>query len=282
MGVALCLYTYIFQYREIANMFVKDDGWNYDVTSIFQTKTTYGFCLLIISVFSVIYILNTKKYWMYVFPSFFFANSILIASKKSILCIGILLISVLIYHLLRNLKNNEKKWGAIFGVSLFVITLLLLFIFVPQMRFGIFNDFYNFISKVIIQDGITVMQDRIQKVSSIINATKYPFGIIFGTGEGIGSYVLSQSGAYIGGDCIYATIYSTGGIIKLILYLLFVSYIVYKIIKMEKSKDYKFFRILFISIILICGLFEDDSVVGINFSFLFTCIILYGNSLKID
>lgn len=279
IGIALCLYSYIFQYKEIANMFNKADGWNYDVTSIFQTKTTFGFCLLVISIFSVIYAFNSNKSWILFFPVFFFANSILIASKKSILCIGLLLLAVLIRQIIKTWNDSKKKWLISFGIIAGVALILSLLI---GFKVGFFEKINNFITKVIFEDGITVTKDRIEKITRIVNATNYPFGIIFGTGEGIGSYVLSQSGAVINGDCIYTTIYSTGGLIKCALYAFFVGYVIYLITKTDKSKEYKFFRIFFISILLICGLFEDDSLFGVNFSFLILCLPLYGNTLKID
>lgn len=279
IGVALCLYSYIFQYKEISNMFSKPDGWNYDVTSIFQTKTTFGFCLLVISIFAVIHAFNTNKSWLLFFPVFFFANSVLIASKKSILCIGLLLIAVLIRQIIKTWKDSKKKWLISFGV---IAGLVLIFTLLIGFKVGFFENINNFIRKVIFEDGVTVTKDRIEKITRIVNATNYPFGIIFGTGEGIGSYILSQSGAVINGDCIYTTIYSTGGLIKSSLYVFFIAYVIYLITKMDKSKEYKFFRIFFISILLICGLFEDDSLFGVNFSFLILCLPLYGNALKLD
>ena len=40
--VLMCLYTYIFEYKDIYNSIFNEYGWNYDVTSIFKIKTEYG------------------------------------------------------------------------------------------------------------------------------------------------------------------------------------------------------------------------------------------------
>ena len=60
-GLFLTVFTYITQYEAIYNTFNAEYGWNYDVTSIFVTKTTYGFILMIISIFTIVYIEKRKN-----------------------------------------------------------------------------------------------------------------------------------------------------------------------------------------------------------------------------
>ncbi|MCQ2976404.1 MAG: hypothetical protein MJ232_00105 [archaeon] len=272
IGVALCLYTYIFQYKEIGSVLTDEHGWNYQVTSIFTSKNYYGFILLIISIFTVILALNTKKYWLYAFPGFFLFNSFLCRAKYSILFIFIILIAVLIHHLIHDYKNHEKAWNIALGVSAGVIVLLCLFTFVPLLNFGPFAKINYFIRNTILNDGVTVMKDRYFKSSNIIKAVDYPLGIMFGCGERVANYILAPN-AEIRGDDLYVDTYGYGGLVKVILYLAFVAYVLYKVIKMKG--EHKAFSILFVVIIILSGMFSENSIVGVGLTFLFAAPFIY-------
>ena len=278
IGVAVCLYTYIFQYKEIGSVLSDEHGWNYQVTSIFTTKGVYGFVLLICSIFTVILALNTKKYWMYAFPTFFLFNSFLCRSKTSILCILIILIYLLIYHFSTGWKTHQKQWKIALTISAGIILILCLFTFIPLLCFGPFKTLNHFFTQTIFNDGITVTKDRIEKVSVIIKAVDYPLGIMFGCGERITNYIIAPASAEIRGDNMYATNYATGGIIKFILYIAFAVYAIYKIDK--KKGEHRSLSILFIIVILLTGLFDDNSILGINLCFLFLAPVLYSIPFK--
>ena len=278
IGVAVCLYTYIFQYKEIGSVLTDEHGWNFQVTSVFTSKNYYGFILLIVSIFTVILALNTKKYWLYAFPGFFLFNAFLCRAKYSIIFIFVILIAVLIHHLKNDYKNHEKVWNIALGVSFGVIAILCIFTFVPLLNFGPFAKISYFIKNTILNDGVTVMKDRYMKSANIIKAVDYPLGILFGCGERITNYIIAPAGAEIRGDNMYATNYATGGIIKFVLYIAFAVYTIYKIYK--KKGEHRSLSILFIIVILLTGLFDDNSIVGINLCFLFLAEVLYSIPFK--
>lgn len=273
VGVILCLYTYIFEYQDIINTFTKEYGWNYDVTSIFVEKTTYGYCLLFISIYTIIYSLTRKKYWFYLFVVFFLLNSVIARTKTTVLCLSILLIGVLIYHIINSWNNYKKRWIIALSISL---SLILIFLILTIAEVGFFGTINRFISEVIIGDGIVVVKDRLSKLGNIFSSVNYPLGILFGCGERITNYIIAP--AKICGDNIYASVYATGGIVKSVLYILLIVYIFYKYIKNENTKSIKFMQCLILSVFLIAGLFEDDSLIGLNSTYLFITVAIFGSN----
>lgn len=272
IGVAACLYSYIFQYKQISEVLTNEHGWNYQVTSVFTTKGVYGFVLLITSISTVILALNTKKYWFYAFAVFFLFNSFLCRAKYSILFIFIILIAVLIYHLIKDYKKHEKIWNITLGISAGVIVILCLFTFIPLLNFGPFEKINYFIKNTIFNDGITVMKDRYFKSANIIKAVDYPLGVLFGCGEKIANYILAPN-AEVRGDDLYVDTYAYGGLIKVILYLAFIAFVLYKVIKTKG--EYKAFSILFTVIIVLSGMFAENSIIGFNLTFLFMAPFIY-------
>lgn len=279
VGIAVCLYTYIFQYKEIGSVLTDEHGWNFQVTSVFTSKNYYGFILLIVSIFTVILALNTKKYWFYAFPGFFLFNAILCRAKYSIIFIFVILIAVLIYHLKQDYKNHKKAWNIALGVSLGVIAILCIITFIPQLNFGPFAKLNYFIKNTIINDGVTVMKDRYMKSANIIKAVDYPLGILFGCGERIANFILAPN-AEVRGDDLYVDTYAYGGLVKVILYLAFTAYVLYKVIKTKG--EHKAFSILFIVIIILSGMFAENSIVGINLTFLFAAPFIYTSLFNKD
>lgn len=277
IGVAVCLYTYIFQYKEIGSVLTDEHGWNFQVTSVFTSKNYYGFILLIVSIFTVILALNTKKYWLYAFPGFFLFNAFLCRAKYSIIFIFVILIAVLIHHLKHDYKNHEKTWNIAFGVSFGVIAILCIFTFVPLLNFGPFAKINYFIKNTILNDGVTVMKDRYMKSANIIKAVDYPLGIIFGCGERTANLILAPN-AEVRGDDLYVDTYAYGGLVKVILYLAFIAYVLYKVIKTKG--EHKAFSIMFIVIIILSGMFAENSIVGVNLTFLFAAPFIYTSAFQ--
>lgn len=272
IGVAVCLYTYIFQYKEIGSVLTDEHGWNFQVTSVFTSKNYYGFILLIVSIFTVILALNTKKYWLYAFPGFFLFNAFLCRAKYSIIFIFVILIAVLIHHLKHDYKDHEKAWNIALGVSFGVIAILCIFTFVPLLNFGPFAKINYFIKNTILNDGVTVMKDRYMKSANIIKAVDYPLGVLFGCGERIANSILAPN-AEVRGDDLYVDTYAYGGLVKVILYLAFIAYVLYKVIKTKG--EHKAFSILFVVIIVLSGMFAENSIVGVNLTFLFAAPFIY-------
>lgn len=276
ISVALCLYTYIFQNKEIGMSLRGECGIASPVTSIFTNSEIYGFILLVATISTVILALNTKRYWLNAFPAFFLVNVFLSKNRLALTTIVIILISLLIHHLIHNLKGNEKKWEITLFVGFAVMLILNLLIFVPAMSFGPFATLGSYIKTSLINDGITIMKDRFVTSSSLMQSVDYPLGIMFGTGERVQSLILSYSSS---GNIIYVTNYAVGGIIKFILYLGFIAFVIYKVIK--RKGEHLFFSLLFISLILLIGIFSEISLLGINVYFLLLApFILYDPFIK--
>lgn len=270
IGVALCLYTYIFQYKEIGMSLRGECGIVSPVTSIFTNSEIYGFILLVATISTIILGLNTKKYWLYAFPAFFLVNAFLSKNRLALTAIVIILIALLIHHLIHNLKGNEKKWEITLFVGFAVLLILNLLVFVPAMSFGPFATIGSYIKNSLINDGITIMKDRFAIASNLMQSVNYPLGIIFGAGERVQGLILPYSSS---GNIIYVTNYAVGGIIKFALYLGFIAFVIYKVIK--RKGEHLFFSLLFISLIILIGIFNEVSLLGINVYFLLLVPFIY-------
>lgn len=271
-GLFLCIYSYIFEWEDIYNTFNTIYGWNYDVTSIFTMKTEYGFTLYICSIFSIFYILNNKKYWMYIIPIFFLINMFISRSKTSILCTTIILIVLLVIHIIQFLNKYKKYWVISFiTIGIIATTLIIL----TTLKVGWFENFNYYITQVILGDAKVVLDDRIHKWSLLLKAMDNPFNIIFGYGERITPLVLSDCGCATIGDNIYLSNYGIGGIIKFVLYIVLAILIILCSWKKTNNKPLKIIVLVIQISFLIGGLFEDDSIVGITMSGLFSSIIFY-------
>ena len=271
-GLFLCLYSYIFEYEDIYHTFNTIYGWNYDVTSIFTMKTEYGFVLYVCSLFSIFYILNNKKYWMYVIPLFFLANMFISRSKTSILCTTIILMALLVVHVKTSWNKYKKYWLISFLlISLFVITI----IFLTALQIGWFENFNYYITQVIFGDAGVVMNDRIHKWSLLLKAMDNPFNIILGYGERITPLILSDCGCATIGDNIYLSVYGVGGLIKLSLYITLIIFVMISTWKKGMSISNKIICLSIQLSFIVGGLFEDDSIIGVTYNTLFASIIFY-------
>lgn len=271
-GLLLCLYTYIFEYEDIFHTFNTEYGWNYDVTSIFTMKTEYGFTLLMCSIFSIFYILNNKKYWMYIIPLFFLINMFISRSKTSILCLSIILLSLLIIHIIQ-LWSKYKRYWIISFVSFATIGITLVVLI--NLKIGWFEKFNYYITKVIFNDARVVWDDRVHKWSLLLKAVDNPFNIVFGYGERITPLVLSECGCASIGDNIYLSNYGVGGIIKFTLYIVLAVFVIVFTCELNSSIFKKIICLTIQFSFLVCGIFEDDSIVGVTMSGLFSSIIFY-------
>lgn len=281
IGVLLCLYTYIFQYEDIYHTFNTEYGWNYDVTSIFTMKTEYGFILFICSIFSIFYILNNRRYWMYIFPIFFLINMFISRSKTSILCTSGILICLIIIHFFNSWKQFKRILvPMLIGIGLLILSLAI----VTSLRIGWFEKFHYYITQVMLNDAYVVMADRLHKWGLLIKKIDNPFNIIFGFGERITPLILSNCGCAAIGDSIYLSNYGIGGLIKFSLYIALAIYIMFCTWRSGLNKKSKAIALIIQLFFLISGLFEDDSIVGVTMSGLFSSIIFYScnKMIKVD
>lgn len=271
-GLLLCIYSYIFEWEDIYHTFNTIYGWNYDVTSIFTMKTEYGFTLYICSIFSIFYILNNKKYWMYIIPIFFLINMFISRSKTSILCTTIILITLLVVHIIQSWNKYKKYWIISFITVGIIATILII---LTALKVGWFERFNYYITQVILGDAKVVMDDRIHKWSLLLKAMDNPFNIIFGYGERITPLVLSDCGCATIGDNIYLSNYGIGGIIKLVLSIALSILIIICSWRKTSNKPLRIIVLIMQISFLMGGLSEDDSMVGITMSGLFSSILFY-------
>lgn len=270
-AIFLCIETYVFQFRQIGSTFSSDHGWTYSVTSIFLTKTTYGFCLFVASVCSAILVIITKKYWLYAATGFFAVNAVISRNKTALVCIVILLIAMLIYHFVNSYKNHKKQWLIAIGSGVLAISIFFVAVFLSAP-----NPLQKFFSETIFNDGITVVKDRFEKWSKVIEAmNSHPFLIIFGCGERSYLPILNGLGAMHVSDSTYIVNYAVGGIIKSILYISFAVYLIVKIAKNKNDKSYKFISLLNLSLFLLEGFMEEANIIGSSMFSLFLFIPLF-------
>lgn len=263
VSVALCLYTYIFQYKEIAMSFKGECGISSPVTSIFTTNEMYGFILLISTISTVILALNSKKYFLYAFPGFFLLNAFISKSRLALTGIFIILIAALIHHLIHNYKGNEKKWEISLFIGFAILLIFNLIIFIPTISFEPFATLRKYITSDLIDNGMSLAKDRLSNASNLIKSLDYPLGIMFGAGERIYGLILPINS---NGNIIYVTNFAAGGLVKFVLYLIFIVFMIYAIIK--RKREHLFFSLLFIILIVLIGVFSEATVLGINAYFL--------------
>lgn len=258
----LCLYTYIFQYKNIYETLTNKYGWNYDVTSIFYVKTIYGFFLTLGSIYSAILWFKIKKIAILSLPLFFLINSVISRNKTSILIIGLLIVFLLSVLLIGFFKNKKKSFYILLSSTILVIALTIILIFaIETLR--------NFIRDSIINDGVVVIKARVEKWQLFLTNLSNPFNILFGYGERISNIVQKSQNV---SDNIYLLSLETGGLFKLSIHLFLVVYLLRRTIKTNQYL-FTFFAIL----ILMSGLLEENYIYGFNLTSLASAPVIYGS-----
>ena len=261
--IFMCFYTYIFQYKAIYKTLTDSYGWNYDVTSIFYEKTIYGFFLSTASIYCAFYSIKNNKYLLLLLILFFGINAFLSRNKTSILVIGLLIIVSVTILLKKHFSTKKSLCIILLGSALGLIsTLIILVAFLP----GLSNIRY-FVQTSILNDGLVVMKSRFAKWGGFLSCLNNPFNIIFGFGERISRFVVTNNVT----DNSFLYSLETGGIIKVALHLLLVLYL-YKNGLLKKERV---LRVALISIILISCLFEDNNLFGFNVTALSLAPIAY-------
>lgn len=269
----LTISTYVFQFKEIGKSFSEPDGWNYSVTSIFYTKTIYGYMLFIGSIFAIILMFNKNTLYFLFVPFYFAINSFISRNKTSLLFIILMMLVALILFTIKNRKTKQKELTITISVIGGLVTLFCMLTFIEPIRFGIFDKLYYFIKTSIFENGKTVIQDRFNKWGAALQQLN-PFGYIFGYGEKLGPLVFNKYGTPLS-DSAYLTTLGFGGIIKLSLLILLIFFVIRNSVKSDYSINKKILSITLIGCILLAGILEDDYIYGFNITSLFAAPVIY-------
>ena len=261
--VLMCLYTYIFQHNQIYQTLTNEHGWNYDVTSIFYEKTTYGFFLTLASAYCVYHSLTRRKHIYLLLPVFFIFNAFLSRNKTSILICGILIISSFVLFM-KNEFNKRKTFciSLIVTILILVLVLILIVFLVPGL-----NNIKHFLITSIYEDGITVIRDRLNKWGLFLSSFNRPFNVIFGYGERISRFIITNNIT----DNVYLLSLETGGLLKIIIHLMLIVFIFRNTIK----QDHHFTKTFLVAVLLLSGLFEDNNIFGFNATSLASAPLIY-------
>lgn len=266
----LCLYTYIFQLKDIINTFkpITDEckmcAWNADVTSIYDTKTVYGFMLFVGTVFSIFYALLKKKYLHLLFAFFFIINIVISRSKTSLLSIMILCFMLFVYYF----KKNKGKIFAKLYIWIIGVALILVFTLLIIFKVGTFFENINyFIKNTILGDGVVVVKMRFERWGNVIKTMKNPISILFGFGERVNNPILQHLIGYGATDSGYVYAYSAGGLFYLTINLLVFIFIFKNVVKSKNN-----FTLIYILCLLINFFFEENFLIGISYNQIFPLI----------
>lgn len=276
----LTISTYVFQFKEIGKSFTEADGWNYSVTSIFYTKTIYGYFLLIGSLFATILMFNKNSLYFIFAPFYFAINAFISRNKTALLFIIIIIFAGLILFAVKNRKEKKKELVITFSIIFGIVSILSMLTFIEPIRFGVFNHFYYFIKTSIFENGKTVINDRFNKWNDVFNNMR-PFGYVFGYGEKLANLIFNKYGTPLG-DSTYISALCTGGIIKLLLLLILIFVVFKNILKSNYTIYKKILIVLTIGCILLAGLLEDDNIYGFNVTSLFAMPIVFCSNKLIE
>lgn len=268
----LSLFSYIFEFDSLINTFkpITDEcklcAWNADVTSIYQSKTVYGFMLMTATIFSILYAILQKKYLHFAFSLFFTINIVISRSKTSLLTIIIFCLILFFYFLIKLKAKLFKKWYLwVIGLSI-IVTLGILTI----LRVNIFFErIYYFIGNSILKDGIVVLNDRFERWHNIFKEIKKPITILFGLGERVNYPILKSLIGYVATDSGYLYIYVAGGFFYFSVCCLIIAFLI-KTITKEKC----FISLGLVICLLINFFFEGNFIVGIAYNQILPFIII--------
>ena len=255
------IYSLIKDYDSIINTFIKYDHSNYDVTSFFVDKNTFGLLLFFGSIIS--YYLYKCKNKCFIVPTFLiFIYSIISRCKTAVLLIFIVTLVSLIEIFIILFKKNKKLFTTVLTSTVFLLALSLILIF---LKAGPFKYIYSaFFDKYgLFYDAYIVMADRFNNWGDSINKISlFPY-VLLGFSERIYQLFITCPV-----DNIFVHCLISGGVAKLLIYL-FLLFVLYK-------KNIKNRTILFVlSLLILYGFMQDYTMVGISFSsIIFEIIIL--------
>lgn len=255
------IYSLIKDYDSIVNTFVKYDHSNYDVTSFFVDKNTFGLLLFFGSIISY-YLYKNKNKWCFVPIFFVFVYSIIVRCKTAALLILIVMLISLIEIFIIFFKKNKK----LFTIALIsMVCLLVLSSILLSLKVGPFKYIYSalFDEYGLFYDAYIVMADRFNNWGDSINKiSSFPY-VLIGFSERIYKLFITRPV-----DNIFIHCLVSGGIAKLLIYL-FLLFVLCK--KSIKNKTMLFS----LSLLVLYGFMQDYTMVGISFSsIIFSIIIL--------
>lgn len=255
------IYSLTKDYDSIINTFIKYDHSNYDVTSFFVDKNTFGLLLFLGSI--ILYYLYKNKSKWYIVPIFLvFIYSIIIRCKTAALLIFVVtLISLVEFFIILFIKN--KKWFTIALIT--TVCLLVLSLILLLLKAGPFKYIYSalFDKYGLFYDAYIVMADRFNNWGdSITKISSFPY-VLLGFSERIYQLFITRPV-----DNIFIHCLVSGGVAKLLIYL-FLLFVLYK-------KNIKNRTMLFVlSLLVLYGFMQDYTMIGISFSsIIFAMIIL--------
>lgn len=270
----LCLFAIGFQFKDILNTFkvpteeCKTCGVNADVTSIYSSKTVFGFMLLLGVVSSLYLLIKEKRFYFLISTFVFVLFAIITRAKTSILSILILgLLLLIFYH--KNVFEFLKK-NLLFAII--VAILLASFIILIIFKVGpFFSSINSFIVKTLFKDGITVMADRLYRWKTTFSTlSKNWIFLAFGMGNRTSDILLRTINGFAATDNAYIYLLASGGFLLLLLYF-YLSFVVIK--KLIHKKE--FFSIIFIVALLINGLFETNFILGLSYNQLLPLTMIF-------
>ena len=256
----LCIFSIIFSlikdFSEIVALFNNYDHSNYDITSIFVDKNSFGLLLFVGAASNTHHSIHRKKIFI-LFTIAYFLYSLLIRAKSASFVIFILVLYSLILIFYNCFHSNKKK-AIIYLSSILLFVLLLLILILTKV--WVFSKFYSvlFDKYGLFYDSKVVFEDRLKNWSDLITLSYNPLVILFGWGERIYKPIVHSAV-----DNIYLCMYLSGGIIKLILYLVLIFYI------FKTALNHESIFSSFIIILIAClayGFFQDYGLCGFNFS----------------
>lgn len=255
------IYSLIKDYDSIVNTFIKYDHSNYDVTSFFVDKNTFGLLLFLGAAISY-YLYKSKNKW-YIVPTFLiFVYSIIIRCKTAGLLIFIVTLISLFEIFIIFFKKN-KKWFAIALIS--TVCLLVLGLILLSLKVGPFKYIYSalFDEYGLFYDAYIVMADRFNNWGDSINKISSLPYVLFGFSERIYQLFITRPV-----DNIFIHCLVSGGAAKLLIYM-FLLFALFK--KSIKNRTMLFA----LSLLVLYGFMQDYTMVGISFSsIIFSIIIL--------
>ena len=254
------IFSFIKDFYSIVSTFMEYDHSNYDVTSFFVDKNTFGLLLFLGAIISY-FLCKSKNMWFIIPLYITMFYSVIIRCKTSALLIFILSIIALFECFVLLFRKNKK---AFIVLLVLISTTLITFCTLILVKVGPFKYIYSalFDEYGLFYDSFVVLSDRFNNWKQLLNKiSSFPF-ILLGYSERI--YQLFVSSPI---DNIFILCLISGGIIKLLIYL-FLLFVLYK--KNIANK----MMIFILSLLILYGLMQDYTMVGVSFSSLVFAIII--------
>lgn len=276
IGVTLfaCLFSFIFESKDLVNLFNGADVHSVDLSSIFQNKNSYGMFLFLASI-ATSYIIftndNNVRYTFFLIPLLVFTiMSILVGSRTAFLAC-ILLLAYLFIRSLFLLKSISKKaFYFLIIIACILLSAILLFFLVPVFHSGPFSSFYNIMIYMFnqISESFTGRVDIWNGIPKFMTGGYLVFGANFTNSQ----YLLHLYSGYYDAHSGYLTWFIRTGIIGSIVYVTLFSHIIYLLAKLCKKNLMQAILIIIFLLSSMVFIFTETAILFISTS-LFTFVI---------